>query len=313
MLISVVLSFRNEEKNLPELVARLQTTLRALPSVAYELIFVDDDSTDHSIQILSEMRKTDPGIKWIRMSRRFGVSECVMAGMEASRGDLVVYMDADLQDPPELIADLVRTRAETEADVVYTTRLSRSGENWMKMILTKFGYRLLQRTSDVPVPFNSGDFKLLTRRVVDHLCQIKEAKPFMRGLISWVGFKQVPFFYHRQPRFGGQTHFPIYSRRVIYNFLDSALISFSDAPLKLCLLAGFLITVGAGGFMVWIFIQKLIGWALPGWSAIMAALVFFAGFQIFFMGIMGLYIGAIYTEVKRRPNYIVRERVGFES
>ena len=247
--VSVVLSFYNEEHVLQELLRRLRFTFKALVKKgivqSYELIFVNDASTDSSKQILmSEIKRGD--IVLINMSRNFGVSECAMAGFRQSSGDVVVYMDADLQDPPELIAELVSVwRDDAEVEVVYTTRTRRLGESKLKLLVTKIGYRLINSISDIELHVDSGDFKLLSRDVVNILNSLPEDKPYIRGLINWVGFKQKQIFYTREERFDGahNTKMPVLSRKVIYYWLDRALISFSDAPLKMVLFLGLFLSI----------------------------------------------------------------------
>ncbi|HAO92842.1 MAG: hypothetical protein A2X99_08970 [Deltaproteobacteria bacterium GWB2_55_19] len=310
MLISIVLSFRNEEANIPELVRRLQKALKAT-GCAYELIFVNDASTDGSQRLLMELRKNDAAIKIINMSRRFGSTPCVLAGMRLAKGDAVIYMDTDLQDPPELIPELV-SKWKEGADVVYTTRVARDGENPLKMWITKKAYRVLRLFSEIDLPVDSGDFKLLDRRVVKEVLKLKEKDAFMRGLVSWVGFRQVQVFYSREKRFAGDTHYPFFGLGPISAF-TSGLTSFSLAPLSLSLIIGFLVSVGAFMYLVAIIVMKFMDMNLPGWSAIMATMLFLGGTQLFTVGILGIYIGRIYNENKKRPNYIIESTSGFEQ
>lgn len=313
MLISVVLSFYNEEDVIPELVRRLRVVFRKL-SLPYELIFVNDASTDSSLELLEKAAEGRTDIKVVNMSRNWGVSECVMAGLRFAKGDAIIYMDADLQDPPELIPELVmKWDGGRGADVVHTVRLARKGESRIKMLITRLGYRILKYASNIEMPVNAGDFKLLGRRVVDELVRLEEKRPFMRGLVVWVGFRQVYVHYDRDARYSGKTKFKVYSSRVIRNFLDSALISFSDVPLKISLFTGFLISSGAFGYLILIFIMKYLGWSLPGWSAIMATMLVLGGIQLLTIGVLGLYINGIYNESKRRPNFIVKDTIGFEA
>jgi dolichol-phosphate mannosyltransferase len=317
--ISVVLSFYNERNILPELLQRMRAVFSSLiekkVTESYELIFVNDNSTDESEKFLiSELDKGD--IVLINMSRNFGVSECVLAGMANSRGDVVVYMDADLQDPPEVIPQLLEAwRADAEADVIYTTRIRRHGEHWLKMLVTKIGYRFINIISDIELQLDSGDFKLLSRRAVDNLLQLKEDKPYMRGLVSWIGFKQVQVFYDRSERFDGRanTKMKVLSRKVIYYWLDRALISFSDAPLKVMLLAGFVLSTSSLLYIFVVIAQKILGISIPGLSAIMSAILFLGGIQMIMLGFIGLYVGAIFREVKRRPRYIVKNIIGVKN
>ncbi len=314
--VSIVLSFFNEEDVLEELVDRLRNVFRDVlkSNISdYELIFVNDASTDRSKGILMNLSKGNEDIKIINMSRNFGVSPCVLAGMEFSSGDAVIYMDADLQDPPELIPEMVKTWLQEEADVVHTKRLSRAGESKFKLWLTKIGYLILNKVSNINIEPEVGDFKLLSRRAVNELVRLKEKKPFMRGMVNWIGFKQTTILYNREARFAGETKFKVYGWKVISNFLDSALISFSDVPLKFSLLVGFLVSIGAFCYLVIVFAMKYMGLSLPGWSAIMATMLMIGGIQLFTTGMLGLYINVMFLEAKRRPNYIVESTFGFNG
>jgi glycosyltransferase involved in cell wall biosynthesis len=315
--VSLVLSFRNEEACLPELIARLRKVLgderKAGRIRGHELIFVNDASTDASETVLRAHAVGNDDIRIINMSRNFGVSPCVLAGMERSSGDLVIYMDADLQDPPELIPELVRAwKSEPDVGVVHTVRTNRAGESRLKLAITHLGYRILYLSSSIKLPMQAGDFKLASREVVDHLVAMKEKRPFLRGLVCWIGFKQKTVNYAREARAGGATKFPVISFKVINNFLDSALISFSDAPLRLATLAGLLVSVLALSYIVWVLIEKFRGHNLPGWSAVMTAVLFLGGTQLLCTGLQGLYISSIFQESKRRPNYIVKDTFGFK-
>lgn len=314
--LSVILSFRNEEACLPELISRLRKVLteerKAGRIRGHELVFVNDASTDASEMILRAHAISNDDIRIINMSRNFGVSPCVLAGMEHSSGDAVVYMDADLQDPPELIPELIRAwKSEPGVGVVHTVRTNRAGESRVKLGITHLGYRILHMSSSIKLPMQAGDFKLLSREVVDHLIAMKEKRPFLRGLVCWVGFKQKTVSYAREARAGGATKFPVISFKVINNFFDSALISFSDAPLRLATVAGLVVSVMALSYIVWVLIEKYRGHNLPGWSAVMTAVLFLGGTQLLCTGLQGLYISSIFQESKRRPNYIVKDTFGF--
>jgi len=310
--VSVVLSFYNEETVIPELLSRMRAVFGALIESKrirdYELVFVNDDSTDGSLQCLQgELDKGDVVV--VNMSRNFGVSECVMAGLGYSTGDAVIYMDADLQDPPEVIPMLIEAwQSDEEAEVVYTTRTRRDGEHWLKMLVTKLGYRFINSISEINLQIDSGDFKLLSRRAVDNILLLKEDKPYMRGLVSWIGFKQVQVLYERLERFDGRENskMNVFSRKVLYYWLDRALISFSDAPLKVMLLLGFILSITSLLYILVVLAQKALGLSVPGFAAIMSAVLFMGGIQMIMLGFVGLYVGAIFRECKRRPNYIVK-------
>jgi polyisoprenyl-phosphate glycosyltransferase len=310
--VSIVLSFFNEEAIIPELLRRLRAVMEGESKrgtiARYELIFVNDRSTDASERLLRREVDTAGDVVLINMSRNFGVSECVFAGLRYARGDAVIYMDADLQDPPEVIPELIAAwQQDDTVDVVFTTRRTRSGEDPLKLLLTKYGYRLINAISDIELPVDSGDFKLLSRRVVDELLKIEEKRPYVRGLISWLGFKQVQVFYDRQSRFDGRqaTKFPVLSRRTIWGYLDRALISFSDVPLKFSLFIGFIMSCLSGFYLCIVLLQKVMGWYEPGWPAIMATMLLLGGVQLMVVGVVGLYVNIIFIEVKRRPNYVI--------
>ncbi|MGO8745335.1 MAG: glycosyltransferase family 2 protein [Thermoguttaceae bacterium] len=314
--LSIVLSFANEEAVLPEAIHRLRAVLGAECDRGtisrYELVFVNDASTDRSLAILQDAARGHDDIRVLNMSRNFGVTPCVLAGMDYASGDLVVYMDVDLQDPPETIPEMLHAwRAADGADVVHTVRRSRSGESWIKLAVTRLGYRILKCVSSVPVRVEAGDFKLLSRRAVDELRRLREKRPFMRGLVAWIGLKQTEIHYDRQARAAGDTKFPVFGAKVIRNFLDSALISFSDIPLQLATLMGLLISLASFVFLIDVVVEKILGRNIPGWTAIMATMLFVGGAQMLFLGIQGRYIAAIFLETKGRPNYIVESTLGF--
>jgi dolichol-phosphate mannosyltransferase len=315
LAISVVLSFKNEENNLPELIRRLRNVFDKKYPNRYELIFVNDASTDRSEQILLDSAKDHNDIKIITTSRSFGVSECALLGMEYSSGDALIYMDADLQDPPEVIPELIKAwKLGNDIDVVQTVRLSRAGEPKIKIWLTDIGYKIIKYISDIPLEVEAGDFKLLSRRAVNQVIKFKEKKPYLRGLVTWIGFNQTTVYYHRESRFGGQTKFRFYGYRVIQNYLNSALISFSDVPLKLSLLFGIIFSVLALISLIFVFLEKFLyqitlGW----WWSTVITILFLGGLQLITVGILGLYVSSIYLETKGRPSYIIKSMVGFNN
>lgn len=305
--ISVVLSFRNEADVIHELVRRLINAI-STTGCDYELLFVNDDSTDTSLPILQDLAQSNSRIKVINMSRRFGVHPCVMAGLSYSSGDVVVYMDADLQDPPELIPGMLAKYA-AGAEVVNMTRTSRKGESPLKMWITGIAYKAINKLSDIPIPENTGDFKLLSRRVVNHVLTLQESDPFMRGLVYWVGFSQETILYERDARAAGQTHFSIFGSGPIKEFIRGA-TSFSVAPLYLSLIIGAFSTAVSFIMLISILVQKLLGMNLPGWTAIMSAILFMGGTLHLCLGLTGIYVGKIHIQTRNRPLYIVRSTVG---
>jgi glycosyltransferase involved in cell wall biosynthesis len=307
-LLSVVFSFRNEEEVLPELLRRTRAVLaseKAGGRIAHwELIFVNDASSDRSLEVLIKEAQGHHDITIITMSRTFGVGPCVVAGMAHARGDAVVYMDADLQDPPELVPQLLEAMQAQNAEVVHTQRRTRRGETTFKLYLTKIGYALLNRYSSVPMPPEVGDFKLLSRRVVDEILKLKEYRPYMRGLVSYVGFKQIFVPYDRQPRFAGKSKFFILGFKAVSNFLNSV-ISFSSVPLQIASYCGLGAILIVGLIVIHALYQKLMGTAVPGWTALMCVVLFIGGVQLFCIGMIGLYLKSIHDQTKSRPNYII--------
>ena len=298
----------NEAGNLNELVQRTATTLRNLKSEEFEMIFVDDCSTDNSVETLLNLQGQGfPEIVVVELSRNFGNSEALLAGFEISKGDLVIYLDCDLQDPPELIPELIDIQSKTGADVVHTVRKSRAGESKIKLLVTKMGYRYLKNFYKFKILEEAGDFKLLTRKVVNLLMNNKEQSPFTRGMIASLGFKQEILEYHRAARSDGakNTKYRLFSSRWIYTHLDRTLIAFTDLPLKLTLGMG-LLTGFASFLMIFVVIwMKVVGLSIPGWAALMVSIFFFGGLQLLTLGIMGLYLNAIFLEVKNRPIYLI--------
>ncbi len=316
--LSIVFSFRNEEEVLPELLSRCRAVMRKLQAekriADWEFVFVDDDSTDESYRKLVEEADREGDIRIVRMSRPFGVSICVLSGMTYCSGDMMVYMDTDLQDPPEAIPSLLKVVEEDpEVEIVHTRRLSRAGESALKLGITRVGYWILHYLTASAMPIESGDFKLLKRRAMNEMMQFREKQPFMRWLVCWIGFKQAFVPYHREARAGGESHFKIIGWRVFANFFESAIVSTSTFPLIMISFIGLAGSMLCALLMVYILIQKLEGHNLPGWSAIMVSTLFIGSLQILCLGVIGLYIASIFDEVKQRPNYIVRDCYGFSS
>lgn len=313
--LSVVLSFYNEAQVIPELVSRLRAMFGALllegELAWYELIFVNDTSTDNSREILEQLAGDRGDIRILNMSRNFGVSPCVMAGMEHASGDIVVYMDADLQDPPETIPSMLKAMRAEKVDVVHTVRLSRPGETWVKMAITRLGYWILSHVSTIPLQIEAGDFKLLSRRAVNHLVNLREKRPFMRGLVCWIGFPQTTVYYHREARFAGKTKFLVLGPKVITNFLSSALISFSDVPLQFASWFGALLSLLSIIYASWLGWESMKGHEISNLSIGLVIFELISGVQLFSIGLLGLYVSSIHVESKRRPNYILESKFGF--
>lgn len=313
--LSVVFSFFNEEKVLPELLKRTRDVLKAEWGKGhlrdYEMIFVNDASTDRSRELLAAEAAKEGDIVLLNMSRNFGVSTCVLAGMEHATGDAVVYMDADLQDPPEVIPQMLDVyRQRPTVEVVHTVRLSRAGESSVKLLITRLGYMILRHFATIELQIEAGDFKLLSRRALNQLVALKEKRPYLRGLVSWIGFEHATVKYNREARYAGETHFYIFGPRVISNFFSSALVSFSDLPLQVSSFMGVAVSMMAFCYALVLLIENLRGIETSAISYLALAIMFIGGVQLLTIGILGLYISAIHLESKGRPNYILESKVG---
>ena len=309
MLLSVIIPCYNEDAVLRMTHERLTTVLSEMDA-PYELIFVDDGSRDDTPQILTELQLFDPHTRVLLLSRNFGHQIAVTAGLEVASGAAVVIIDADLQDPPELIPQMVRLWREGN-EVVYGVRLEREGEDRFKLWTAKVFYRLINRLSETKMPLDTGDFRLIDRKVVEVLNAMPERARFLRGMVSWAGFRQIGLPYARAARHAGESKYPF---RKMVHFATDGIISFSLVPLKLAIWTGFLaIWIAVAGIIVAV-VDRLVNKQLPrGWASLFVAVLFMGGVQLISLGILGEYLGRIYTEVKRRPLYVVRERLGFPA
>ncbi|GIV96213.1 MAG: glycosyl transferase [Herpetosiphonaceae bacterium] len=303
--LSVVIPVYNEEESLPELYNRL-TAVLANTQLSYEIIFVDDGSSDSTNRILRSLVETDPHIIAVELARNFGHQAAISAGLEHSRGRGVIVMDADLQDPPEVLPQFIAKWQEGH-DVVYAIR-ERRKEGWLKRAGYAAFYRTLRHIASIDIPLDSGDFCIMDRRIVDLLVHMPERNRFIRGIRSWVGLNQVGLAYERHARYAGVPKYTL--KRLIYLALDG-LISFSYIPLRLITIMGFAISTLSIIMAVFYFIKKLtVGLNPPGFATLIVAILFLAGVQLITLGVIGEYIGRIFEEVKRRPLYIVRRVLG---
>jgi glycosyltransferase involved in cell wall biosynthesis len=301
--ISVVIPVYNEQASLPALYARLQQVLSAL-GLRYELIFINDGSTDNSLHLIRELASRQPEVKYIDFSRNFGHQVAVSAGLDRASGAAVVIMDSDLQDPPEVIADLY-ARWKQGFEVVYGRRRQRPGESAAKKLTASFFYRLLARITHISIPVDTGDFRIIGRKVVEALRQMPEKHKFIRGQISWVGFSQTYLEYDRAERTGGQT---AYTYGKMTRLALDAITSFSNLPLKLATLSGFLVSGVAFLLMLYTFYSRYISKDyVPGWSSIMVSVLFLGGVQLITIGIIGEYVSRLSDNVRNRPLYIVND------
>tara|TARA_B100000900_G_scaffold390974_1_gene385140 strand:+ start:1912 stop:2847 length:936 start_codon:yes stop_codon:yes gene_type:complete len=308
--VSVVFSFKNEEKNLQKLVERTHDTLQKLTNWKYELIFVNDSSNDSSEKILVELQKKYP-IKIINMTRTFGLGPCVLAGFKYSKGDCVVYMDSDLQDPPELISELIK-EYENGAEIVHTVRTKRLGELKIKLFLTKIAYKTINFFSDIHLETEAGDFKLISRKALDKILELKEINPYIRGLSVWVGYKQAFVKYVRQPRGSGKSNFPLFSTGPFFSFL-SGVTNYSLKPLYLGILLGFFSLFFSLILILYALYFKFNNLAVPGTTGIIITISFFSGILLFCLGIIGMYVARIAEQTSGRPSYIIKEIKDFKD
>ena len=310
VLISVVIPSFNEEDVIVSTYHRLVMALEPLPKSDFELIFIDDGSDDRTLEILRSIQIADRRVRVVRLSRNFGHQMAVTAGLEHATGDVVALIDADLQDPPEVIGEMLQ-RWRRGADVAYGVRIEREGETAFKLWTAKAFYRSINRVSDIEIPLDAGDFRLMDRAVVDALLSMPERDRFVRGMVAWLGFTQEAVFYRRAARLAGETKYPL--RKMLLFALDGVL-SFSLVPLRLAIWMGFA-TAGVAllGFIYAISMRVMTNIWVPGWTLLFIACSSIGGIQLVFLGVLGEYIGRIYGEVKRRPLYIVRERLGFGS
>jgi dolichol-phosphate mannosyltransferase len=306
---SVVVPCFNEEDGLRETNARLLAVLEGI-SPNFEIVYVDDGSTDSTSNLLREMQILDPRIRAIRFSRNFGHQVAITAGLEHTRGDAVVIIDGDLQDPPEVIREFVQKWMEGY-DVAYGVRTERDGETAFKRGTAKLFYRLIRHLSDTAIPLDTGDFRLMDRGVVDALLAMPERDRFVRGMVSWLGFSQVAVPYRRAPRFAGATKFSLFK---MMRFAMDGIVSFSILPLRLATWIGFAASgIALIEIVVALFDRFFTHGLVRGWTSTVIAIWFVGGVQLICMGIIGEYVGRIYGESKRRPLYVVRERMGFEA
>jgi len=309
-LISIVVPCLNEEEVLRSTNRRLVMVLEQL-SLKFEILYVDDGSTDATPEILRELQTLDERIRVIRFSRNFGHQMAITAGLEHAAGDAVAIIDADLQDPPEVLADFVAKWTEG-FQVVYGVRTERDGETAFKLWTAKIFYRTIGNLSDTEIPLDTGDFRLMDRRVVDALLAMPERDRFVRGMVSWLGFSQAAVPYHRAVRAAGVTKFSFFK---MVKFATDGIVSFSILPLRLATWVGFAASGIALLGVVITVVERLMGveGLVKGWASVLVAILFIGGVQLICMGIIGEYVGRIYGESKRRPLYVVRERLGFES
>jgi dolichol-phosphate mannosyltransferase len=303
--LSVVVPCYNEQAVIRELYRRVTTVCRSLVGGDYELVLVNDGSSDGTWPLLQLLAHSDDRVVAIDLSRNHGHQLALSAGLSLARGERILVIDADLQDPPELLPKMMQLMDEG-ADVVYGQRLRRDGETWFKRVSAGVFYRVLLRMTDVPIPLDTGDFRLMTRRVLDVLLAMPEYQRFIRGMVAWIGFRQVPVHYRREKRFAGETKYPL---RKMIKFAIDAITGFSIVPLRISLYLASSFIGFAGLLMMYVLFSWLYAGAVPGWTSQYTAMLIFSSVQLFSLAVIGEYLGRIYMQGKHRPLFVIREIV----
>ena len=308
--LSIVIPCFNEEDCLQELHRRVKAVAEEVAPDSHEIVLVNDGSRDRTWEIMQTLSLTDPSLLAINLSRNHGHQLALTAGLDLCSGDHILIIDADLQDPPELLGAMLERLDAEDADVVYGVRRSRTGETAFKKWTASAFYRLLARATDVSIPIDAGDFRVMTRRALDVFLAMPEQARFIRGMVSWIGFRQVPFLYDRTERYAGETKYPL-SKMI--SFAVDALTSFSSSPLKLASHVGVGLAFSSLLLIAYILIGWMSGRTVQGWASLMLVVVILGSVQMFVLGLIGEYIGRIYNESKGRPLYIVQDVVGTAS
>ena len=309
--IAIIIPCYNEELVLNDSYQRTHQVLSTL-DICTEIIYINDGSSDQTPAMLDQIAATDPTVKVIHFSRNFGHQPAVTAGIHHCDADWAIIMDVDMQDPPELIPEILAKAIEEQAHVVYCVRKTRDGESWFKRLTAKLFYRTINRMSEVAFPLDTGDFRLIDRKVMDAFGSLKERGKYIRGLISWIGFKQVPFHYNRAARLAGETKYPL---RKMISLASKAMLYFSKKPLYLSINLGFFAFLIGIILAIWSIMGKVLGYsnAESGWTSIIIIVIFFGGVQLVTIGVLGQYIGILFDEVKARPEYIVESKTNFDE
>ncbi len=309
IILSIVIPMYNEESSLGYLFERLRAVLETL-GLPYEIICINDGSRDNTLNQLVHYHQIYPEIKVINLSRNFGKEIALTAGIDYAQGKAVIPLDADLQDPPELIPALVEKWREG-FDIVYATRRSRQGETWLKQITAKAFYRTIGKMTAIAIPPNTGDFRLMDRQVVDAVKQLPERTRFMKGLFAWVGYRQTSVLFDREPRIQGTSKWNYWK---LWNFALDGIISFSLVPLKVWSYLGLVISILSMLYAVYLVLRTIfMGIDVPGYASLMVAILFLGGVQLISLGVIGEYLGRVYEEVKARPLYLVRDVYGLDK
>jgi glycosyltransferase involved in cell wall biosynthesis len=301
-LVSIVVPAYNEAPVLPAFHQRLAAVLDAMPDCTFEVVVVNDGSSDNTLGVIESLQQQSPLVALVNLSRNFGKEIAMTAGLDHAHGDAVIVIDADLQDPPELIPVLIK-EWQAGYDVVYARRSNRSGESWLKRASASAFYRVIQRMNRVQIPADTGDFRIMSRRAVNALLKLREHHRFMKGLFAWIGYRTKAIDYDRDPRFAGETKFNYWK---LWNFALEGITSFSIAPLKIATYLGLTASLFAFVYLIKIVVATLLyGDPVRGYPTLMVTILFLGGAQLFFIGLIGEYVGRIFNETKHRPLYLV--------
>ncbi|MCK4798531.1 MAG: glycosyltransferase family 2 protein [Spirochaetes bacterium] len=309
--ISIIIPCYNEEEVILKAYDRVKNVVEK-NKYNYEIMFINDGSIDNTLNILEKIAKSNKNVKIISFSRNFGHQAAVTAGIKNCSADIAIIIDADLQDPPELFPEMIKIYQQEKCNVVYGVRKTRKKENFLKKITAKIYYRFINYLSDVDLPFDTGDFRLIDKKVIESFKNFSEKNKYIRGLMSWVGFKQLPVYYNRDPRFSGKTK---YSIPKMLKLATTGIFYFTKRPLKMSLSMGFISIIISLVLIIYVFVSKFSNKieSIPGWASTTITIIFFGGVQLFMIGILGEYIGSIFDEVKNRPEYIIDKKTNLDN
>jgi polyisoprenyl-phosphate glycosyltransferase len=311
-LISIIVPCFNEQEVFVETNRRLKSVMSQLPieQYQYEIIYVNDGSTDQTLSLIKQALTEDKHLKCLSFSRNFGHQIAITAGLDACKGDAAVVIDADLQDPPSVILEMINLW-EKGYDVVFGKRKDRVGESSFKLLTAKYFYKIINRLSDVDIPRDTGDFRLMDRNALNQFLLMRESYRFVRGMVAWIGFNQTFVEYDRESRFAGQTKYPL---KKMLRLASDAILSFSNTPLKIATFVGFITSIAAFiGIVYSLYVRLFTKSWVEGWTFLMIAILLIGGIILLVLGIIGEYVGRIYGEIKQRPLYIVKDKMGFED
>lgn len=302
--ICLLIPTYNEEDSLDKLFSRLKETTAGISNYRFEMLFVNDGSRDRTLEIIKAEAKKSTNISYVNLSRNFGKEIAMIAGIDATTADALVILDADLQDPPELIEEMIK-HWEEGYDDVYARRNNRKGETWLKKATSKFYYKLLQSSTNIPIQIDTGDFRLLDRKCIDAIKQFRESQRNTKAMFSWIGYRKKEIYYDRDPRIAGSTK---WNYRKLINLAIDGITSFTTTPLRVSSVLGFIVSVSAFIYILYLLIRPLFGVSTgDGYSSLMAVVLFLGGVQLLSLGIVGEYIGRIFNETKQRPLYLIEE------